>query len=275
MQQDKLQPEGEFDASDNSNLDYSNLKALIFDVDGTLYRQGILRRRMLRQLLRAHLLRPREGYATLRMLRAFRNAQETMRRAASETYADIADEQLKRAARQINVSLETLRPCVERWMEREPLQFLSKMQYAGLSELLVAAKSKGLRLGVFSDYPAKEKLAAMNLLEYFDVIVCAQDCDVQRFKPHPRGLEVTLERLGVHKNEALYIGDRAEVDAEAAARAKVRCVIVGNRHNSRQMNCEAAQMSFDQLTKIITNIAARENTRQPSPIKTHAAIANS
>jgi phosphoglycolate phosphatase-like HAD superfamily hydrolase len=65
--------------------------------------------------------------------------------------------------------------------------------------------------------------------------VTAQDPEVQRFKPHPRGLEVTLGRLGVSKREAIYIGDRADVDGEAAGRAGVRCVIV-RRSFSRDVN---------------------------------------
>jgi FMN phosphatase YigB (HAD superfamily) len=57
--------------------------------------------------------------------------------------------------------------------------------------------------------------------------VSAQDPEVQRFKPNPRGLEVALRQLGVEKHQALYVGDRPEVDAATACSAGTACVIIG------------------------------------------------
>jgi FMN phosphatase YigB (HAD superfamily) len=83
-----------------------------------------------------------------------------------------------------------------------------------------------LRLGIVSDYPAERKLEAMGLRGYFETVVTAQDAEVQRFKPEARGLEVALGRLGARHEDALYIGARPEVDAEAARRAGVACAIL-------------------------------------------------
>ena len=41
---------------------------------------------------------------------------------------------------------------------------------------------------------------------------------------------VTLARLGVAPDQAIYAGDRPEVDAEAAWRASVRAAIVSRAH---------------------------------------------
>ena len=114
---------------------------------------------------------------------------------------------------------------------RSPLNLLARSLHEGVVRLLQAARRRGLRLAVFSDYPATGKLAAMGIADFFDAAVSAQDPDVQRFKPDPRGLEVTLHRLGVEKQEALYIGDRPELDGVAASRAGVTSVIIG-RHRS-------------------------------------------
>jgi HAD superfamily hydrolase (TIGR01509 family) len=86
---------------------------------------------------------------------------------------------------------------------------------------------------VLSDYPPAAKLAALGVDQYFDVAVCAQDAEVRAFKPSPRGIRVALARLGVEPREALYVGDRPEVDAAAAAAAGVPCVIVGRRDAAR------------------------------------------
>src|SRR5438552_9723222 len=115
---------------------------------------------------------------------------------------------------------------VRRWFYTEPLPMLRNRLREGVLELLVSARRCGVKTAALSDYPADEKLQALGVRELFDVVVCAQDVEVQTLKPDPRGLKVTLERLGVRRDHALYIGDRADVDAAAAERAGIACAIM-------------------------------------------------
>lgn len=206
-----------------------NLKALIVDVDGTLYRQAPVRCAMFWRLLCAHFGNPARALSTLRLLRAYRTAQESLR-ALPLIDGDLATVQLRLACKCANVKPEVVTSTVVRWMEREPLRFLSRSLRDGVMEFLKAAVDRGLRLGVVSDYPAVAKLQAMGMAHFFDVIVSAQDADVQMFKPSPRGLEVALKRLGVTRHEAMYIGDRRDIDVSAASGAGLACIIVGRRN---------------------------------------------
>lgn len=201
------------------------LKALIFDVDGTLYEQAPVRRAMLYRILRCHLANPAQGLATLRALHCYRTAHEKLRSAPPD-YADVASAQVLLASKAAGIRPETLASCVARWMEQEPLPLLASWMRPGTVGLLQAARRAGLKLAVCSDYPADRKLAAMGIAGFFDVVVTAQDPEVQRLKPDPRGLEVALQRLAVRNDEALYVGDRTNVDGEAAARAGIRYVIL-------------------------------------------------
>lgn len=209
-------------------VNLQHLDALLFDVDGTLYEQTPVRLAMLWRLIRAHGRSPAEGWTTLRALRAYRQAQERMR-SPSRACGDLAEEQLTFASWQTGVPVSRLREHVQRWLEVEPLGVLAQSCRHGIVDVLKAARSRGLKLGVFSDYPADAKLMALGLSTFFDVIVTAQDRDVQRFKPDPRGIEVTLRRLGVDRSRAVYVGDRPSVDGEAARRAGIPCLIVGRR----------------------------------------------
>jgi FMN phosphatase YigB (HAD superfamily) len=206
----------------------AHLKAIVFDVDGTLYRQDPVRLAMFFRLIGAHLHRPLAGVRTFRWLQAYRKAQERLRH-ESPNGNNLADRQLILASQWTGVPPWVLRSCVRRWMEEEPLDLLRPHLRDGLPELLDAAAGRALRLGVCSDYPASEKLAAMGIAGFFQAVVSAQDAEVQRFKPHPRILDVALHRLGVHEDEALYVGDRPEVDAETARQAGVACAIIGRR----------------------------------------------
>jgi putative hydrolase of the HAD superfamily len=93
-------------------------------------------------------------------------------------------------------------------------------------ELLAEARRSGLRLGIFSDYPAEAKLNALGISSYFETVVCSRDPQVQRFKPNPKGLQVVAQRLGVDCRRTAYIGDRPEIDGVAAHKAGMRSFII-------------------------------------------------
>ncbi|MGD1091318.1 MAG: HAD family hydrolase [Bryobacteraceae bacterium] len=206
-------------------IESRDFKALLFDLDGTLYKQSMIRRRMAGRLLKSCLAQPMQGWKVLRGLGAYRQAQEELRRSPGNGDG-IADQQLQLASRRTGLPVEELRQMVALWMEERPLDLLAGAMWEGLEAVLAGAKQRGLRLGVVSDYPAEKKLEVMGLRGYFETVVTAQDAEVQRFKPDARSLEVALHRLNTRPEDALYIGDRPEVDAEAARRAGVACAIL-------------------------------------------------
>ena len=212
------------------------LRALIFDLDGTLYENAPLRRAMLYRLLQAHVADPLEGFRVLRALQSYREAQELLRK-DSAGFGDIAAAQLRLASQLTQVGERKLALWVTRWMEQEPLPLLSTFMRKGTVELLQNAKRAGLQLAVCSDYPAREKLAAMGIERFFDAIVTARDPGIQRLKPHPIGLQEALRRLRVRNSEAIYIGDRPDVDGEAASRAGVQTFILRSGRGFREL-CE-------------------------------------
>jgi FMN phosphatase YigB (HAD superfamily) len=225
------------------------LKALVFDIDGTLYRQGPLRRAMLFRLLGQHTAHPVRGWETLRVLRAYRHAQETLR--AGPASRDIAAAQLRLTCERTNVNQGSVVECVSRWMEHEPLAILPRCLQPGILEFLHACKARGLRLGALSDYPAEAKLRALGLADLFDVVLCAQSPDIDVFKPNPRGLLVALERLDSGRAESLYIGDRVDVDAATAEAAGVPCAIL-TPHRPRNPHAAYTQVaSYPQLRDLL------------------------
>jgi HAD superfamily hydrolase (TIGR01509 family) len=200
-------------------------RAVVFDVDGTLYAQGPVRRAMMLRLIGAHASRPLTGARTMRILSAYRYAQEALRETGFE--GDVGTHQLEVAAAKAGARTEDVRALVEEWMETAPLDAVAANRRPGVIDVLDELGARGVALGVVSDYPAERKLAALGLGGRFDVVVTAQDPRVHAFKPSPKGILVALEALNVEAAEALYVGDRADVDSTAAAAAGVRCVLVG------------------------------------------------
>ncbi len=229
------------------------LRAVVFDVDGTLYRQGPVRRAMAGRLVRAYLPRPMEGLTTMRILSAYRRGQESLR--DSSTSGDMAQAQLQYACQATGASPAQVLGAVARWMEQAPLDLLATHAQPGMQTLVRSLRARGIKLGVLSDYPAEAKLAAMGVGGLFDAVLCAQEPAVGAFKPNPRGILVALERLGVAPGEALYVGDRAEVDAAAARAAGVACAILSGQQTAPDPGYLAV-VSFAELARRIEPLTA-------------------
>ena len=221
-----------------SRCNSTSVAAVVFDVDGTLYRQSTLLRAMLFRLARAYALHPIDAIATLRILRSYRRAHEQLRTqqlridsfaadgSTEQTGVMLGERQLALAARDSGYPVAAVRRTIEQWMEQAPLDLMLAARRPGVVECLQTLRGAGVRIGALSDYPATAKLTAMDLSALFDVVVCAQDRGVGSLKPNPAGLRMVLTRLDVPANQAVYVGDRPEVDARAASAAGMRCYII-------------------------------------------------
>jgi HAD superfamily hydrolase (TIGR01549 family) len=207
-------------ALDSGPHEEGQLKALLFDLDGTLYPLRPVRMAVLKMLVTSHLFHPSSGFRTMRALAAYRRSQELLR-TAKFPLGPLREAQLQTASQLSGLPAEFVNRCVSCWMEERPLEILAHHVRKDLIRVLRTAKEKGIRMAVCSDYPANRKIAALGLTEWFDLVVSAQDPEIGEFKPSPRILEFALERLGVLPEQALYIGDRAEIDGAAARRAGV------------------------------------------------------
>jgi putative hydrolase of the HAD superfamily len=203
-------------------------RAVLWDLDGTLYHQRPLRRRMLFELARAPL---REGLGarhTLRRLKAFRRVREELRELGRPAES-LEELQYAEPARRIGDQADAVRRTVTEWMYQRPLPYLAACLRDGLVELLAELKSQGLRLGVFSDYPAPDKLEALGLSEQFSLTLCATDPEINAFKPHPAGFERACELWDLAPAEVLYVGDRDDVDGVGATAAGMPVCIIDDR----------------------------------------------
>jgi FMN phosphatase YigB (HAD superfamily) len=209
-------------------VDRSTPGAVILDVDGTMYRQGRVRLGMMLRLAAYAVGQPREGTACLVALRAYRRAQERLR-ADPAALEHQGIDQVGLASRMTGLDESTIRRHVERWMERVPLDLVARAVRPGLEEFLVAARRRGTRIGVYSDYRAEAKLLALGVRRLIDVVRSAQDDGGNRFKPNPAGLLLVASELGVAPESTVYVGDRVDVDAVAARRAGMRAYMLKSR----------------------------------------------
>lgn len=112
----------------------------------------------------------------------------------------------------------------ERWLAHfadEPLALLD-----GAREVLETLTARGLATGIVTSggrARVSRELEAHGLAHH--IHECVFGCDVKQKKPHPEGLLLCLERLGVRAEEAVFVGDSPE-DIAMAHAAGVRSVAV-------------------------------------------------
>lgn len=196
------------------------VRAVIFDVDGTLYDQRRVKARILfdasGRLVRKHLC-----LTDLKVLYHFGRIREYLSRAP---VPHLEDQQYNLTASAVRTPVQRVKTIVTEWLLEKPLSYLPAYRLPGTLELFQALKTYGFRIGIFSDYPPKEKIAALGLQA--DQVSCATDPDVDALKPDPRGLVRLAGRLGVRVEQCLMVGNRDDKDGEAARRAGMDYLIV-------------------------------------------------
>jgi HAD superfamily hydrolase (TIGR01549 family) len=234
------------------------LRAVLLDVDGTLYDQRYLRLLMIIELwaLPLSTLSFKSAYNTWTAIRHFRRVREELRNWGEPTGC-LARLQYTEAARQSGIEVSTMENTIAEWLYRRPRKYLRLCRHLGVQAFLSFLEDKALQVGVFSDYPAIDKLKALGLFDTIPLVLCATDPEINAFKPHPKGFLHACAIWGVSPEEVLYVGDRPEVDANGAAAAGMPCAIIAkNGRRNRQDSCSrhyATLFSFAELQLALAN----------------------
>lgn len=202
------------------SISWDKVKVVIFDVDGTLYAQSELRKKMLRSLLFYYALRPWK-FQELIILQSFRRERE---RRAGFSEGNLEKAQYDWCADKGNFSSAEVRKVVAKWIFNAPNQFLSSCLYPGAKDYFDTLRKSGIKIGIYSDYKAEAKLKALGLEA--DIVVSSTDKEVDMLKPNPKGLLSIAQKLRVSVEECVFIGDRQEMDGLCAERANMPYLIL-------------------------------------------------
>jgi HAD superfamily hydrolase (TIGR01549 family) len=122
-----------------------------------------------------------------------------------------------------------------------PNRFLPRLVFPGLTTFLGELRQRGIRIAIYSDYKADDKLKSMGLQA--DLVVASTDPQIDRLKPDPKALHFIMEQLGVKGEECLFIGDRPELDGICAERAGMPYRIISR---------ESSGAFYGELTRELT-----------------------
>ena len=186
-----------------------SLKAIIFDLDGTLVDSARDLRDAVNVLLEEEGLRP-IGLAE-----------------AKSMIGDGAAKLVERAVSATGGDLSRLPALVARFLQiYEANAACHTEAYPGVVETLAGLRGLGLPLAVVTNKPYAatiDILEALGLRIYFDAVVGGDSLPER--KPHPAPILAALKQLGVVPEAALMVGDNYH-DVQAARAAGVRAFAV-------------------------------------------------
>jgi len=189
--------------------DWSRVRAVIFDIDGTLYHQQRLRVRMFAEALTVNL---KDRFRTFRVIHRFRRNREDLAERLSPNAAAL---QYALVAERLGLSKELVAATIREWMFERPLRHLPGSRRPGVLEFIQKLRDRGMRVAVLSDYPVDAKLAALGIV--CDVAYYTLEAPDGSLKPSPKGLRAVVGLLGLRVDECVMIGDRVDRDGAMAS----------------------------------------------------------
>lgn len=209
---------------------FENLELVIFDVDGTLYRQATLRKIMLFKLFFYYIFRPWR-YKEVFILYNFRKERE---KRTGYRGVDLEEEQYLWCAERMNINVNKVKEVISKWIFQAPNRHLKTCVYPGVMEFLLALRSRGIQTAVYSDYNSRVKLNHMCI--EVNLEVSSTDKHINSFKPNTDGLAYILKALHVSNvANCLYIGDRYELDGLCAKALGIQFLLINDKTASENL----------------------------------------
>lgn len=199
----------------------SKIKAVIFDLDGTLYSNKKMKFYLSCNIITKLAISP-QIFREIKTIRYFRKLRENL---INHENQNLAEKQYQIVASKLQIQTSEVRETVNKWMFKIPEKYLPKCKHKDIDALWERLKEKQIPICIFSDYPVEDKLKALDL--DYNISVCSTDKEIDALKPNPKGLYKIVEKIGVTIQECLFIGDRDDKDGQCARNAGMPYLIFG------------------------------------------------
>ena len=213
------------------------IKAIAFDIDGTLYPKW----QMDIRLAAASVLHLPFAMRYNAMRRRIRRED-----GLAEMPAGSLEELQRRECLMLYGSEDSLHAFIDKEQRvfRKPWEklFSSIKPFPGMHEFMEEASS-GYELAVLSDFPIGVKLKALGVEEYFSYIASAEDSG--HLKPSPVPFRVMLDALGLEPHQVLYVGDSESKDIAGARNAGLRSALISTSRRKVYSIADTVFSSWD------------------------------
>lgn len=218
-----------------------SIKAVAFDIDGTLYPD----RRLFIRLI-PHFLK------NLKFFLQYRKVRHILHRTAP--LPDFFEYQARLLANFMKIPVAEAHSLInEKIYEGLKPYFLKVKPFAHVSQTIDAFKNAGLKLGLLSDFPPAQKGDLWGLKNKFDCILGSEECGALKPSVYPFG--ILAQKLGLEPHEILYVGNSIHSDIEGAHNAGMKTAYImplwRKILNKKLQKSDISFKTYRQLSEIV------------------------
>ncbi|MCI9139054.1 MAG: HAD family hydrolase [Lachnospiraceae bacterium] len=239
------------------------IKAVIFDIDNTMYSYNDGNKKAMEALLSYG--KDVWGLEREEILRVLEKSQEVVKTRLGHDCAAVHNRLIR-----YQIFLELLdKPMFPYALEMYHKYWDTLIENAlpepGLLELLMELKNREIRIGVGSDmtaYIQYRKLKVLGVAPYIDFIVTSEEAGVE--KPDPHFFQCCVQKAKSENKECLFVGDHYEKDVAGALNSGLQaawyCPLWNHKKETKKVYGHTIE-SFKELKKWIENGWEKEKGR--------------
>ena len=218
-----------------------DIKAVAFDIDGTLYPDGRLFLRM-----------PVYFLKNFRFFLAYNKVRHILHRTA--VLPDFFEYQARLLAQELKISVEDAHIKIDTIVYQGLKPFFVKVKpFKYIEECLTEMKSHGLKLAILSDFPPEHKGDLWGFLPFFDVVLGSEKCGALKPSPYPFG--ILAKELELEPHEILYVGNSIRSDIKGANNAGMKSAyIMPLKRKIFNKKLKIADISFKTYRQLLKSV---------------------
>ncbi|OQY35172.1 MAG: hypothetical protein B6241_01325 [Spirochaetaceae bacterium 4572_59] len=212
------------------------VKALAFDIDGTLYPNWRMKFHSI-PFLCSH----------MNLVMNFSQVRKDIRKV--EKVDHFRELQANLLSQKTGLDVAKAQDVLERIIYKKWERIFKRVRpYSGLNTALVTLRERGYKLGILSDFPVGNKLNYFRVDGHWDVTMSSEETGY--LKPSPKPFLALAERLGCAPEEVLYVGNSIEYDIAGASAAGMKTIYI----NWKKQDLPSADLSITSYKNFIEKI---------------------
>jgi putative hydrolase of the HAD superfamily len=215
------------------------IKAVLFDIDGTLYANSQVYRRSFG-------LFAKYGWIWLKFAKV-RHALHLYPERVDQSGMSFVDYQANEVALAFGgkYTMPHIRQVLQQFITDMEQMFDDIPAISHVKELLDLCKAQGLPLGVLSDFPLGHKVDQLGLGGYWQVAVSTQDCGT--LKPDRRSFLYCANQFGLEPQDILYVGNSYKYDVIGAKGAGMQAAHYSKKAYTQPVQADITFHDYRQL----------------------------
>lgn len=221
---------------------FGEIKAVAFDIDGTLYKELPFNLRVAPYFL-----------IHLNFFLPFNKVRKELRHNKPEGfYDDFNSEQVRLLSEKLKCSPKKAEKKLNKIVYEGLKKYYQKLKpYKGARDFIKRLKETGIKVAILSDFPPEQKGDIWGIKDYCDFLLGSEQTGA--LKPSPHVFSVLQKTLNIPAEEILYVGNNHKYDIEGSKKAgmKAAWIITPGKKRSGTTS-EIADVIFTEYSELET-----------------------